>query len=142
VPEGPEVISYREMKSDKFSIKSRLASFRFAFNGIKNLLKHEHNSRIHLAAAIIAIISGFLFKLDRLEWGLLLIVIALVFIAELFNSALEALADHVEPSLNDLIGKAKDYSAAAVLVSALIALTTGLLIFIPRIVNILHTSPA
>jgi diacylglycerol kinase (ATP) len=129
------------MKSDKFSMKSRLASFRFAFSGIISLLKNEHNSRIHLAAAIFAIIAGIIFKLDIQEWCFLLIIIGMVFIAELLNSALEALADQVEPDINDLIRKAKDYSAGAVLISAIIALITGLLIFIPKIIFLLQTSP-
>lgn len=129
------------MKSDKFSMNSRLASFRFAFSGLISLLKNEHNSRIHLAAAILAITAGIIFKLVIEEWCLLLIVIGIVFITELLNSALEALADHVEPGRNDLIGKAKDYSAGAVLISAIIALITGLLIFIPKIFFLLHTSP-
>lgn len=129
------------MKSDKFSVKSRLASFRFALSGLKSLLKNEHNSRIHLAAAIIAIASGLILKLDIQEWCILLIVIGMVFITELINSALEALADRVEPGKNDLIGKAKDYSAGAVLISAMIALITGLLIFIPKLCSALHNSP-
>lgn len=130
------------MKSDKFSMKSRLASFRYAFSGLRTLLKNEHNSRIHIAATIVAITAGIIFKLDLQEWCLIMLVIGIVFITELLNSALEALADHVEPGMNDLIGKAKDYSAAAVLISAIIALITGLLIFFPKLIHLLHISPS
>jgi diacylglycerol kinase len=122
--------------SDKFSFKSRLKSFGFAINGLRSLLKNEHNSRIHLFAALVVLISGLLLKINLSEWVLVTIVIGLVFVTELINSAIESLADRVDPEWNDLIGKAKDYSAAAVLVSAIIALISGCLIFIPKILSL------
>jgi len=121
------------MKSDKFSFKSRIGSFRFALNGMRSLLKYEHNSRIHFIVAIIAVILGIIFRLNFSEWSLLTVVIGLVFIAELFNSSLESLADRIDPEWNEQIRKAKDYAAAAVLVSAVIAIITGCLIFIPKL---------
>jgi diacylglycerol kinase len=121
------------MNSNKFSIKSRLGSFKFAFQGLWSLLKNEHNSRIHLLAAIIAISMGIILKINITEWALLTIVIGLVFISELFNTSLEKLSDFVHPEWNDQIKKVKDYAAAAVFISAVIALVAGGLIFIPRI---------
>jgi diacylglycerol kinase len=124
------------MKSDKFSIKSRISSFRFALNGLRSLLKYEHNSRIQTIAGMIAIILGIIFRLNLSEWSLLIIVIGIVFITELINSSLESLADRIDPELNELIRKAKDYSAAAVLVSAVIAIIAGCLIFIPKLLDL------
>jgi diacylglycerol kinase len=118
---------------DKFSLKSRLKSFGFAINGLALLLKNEHNSRIHLVAAIGAVALGLFLKINLFEWVLITIVIGLVFMAELFNSAIESIADRVDPGWNEFIGKAKDYSAAAVFICAIIALITGCLIFIPKI---------
>jgi len=125
------------MDRDKFSMKLRFKSFRFAFRGISSLLKYEHNSRIHLLAAAIAVTAGILLKISILEWCLIIIVIGLVFIAELFNTSLERLADAVDPEWNDRIMKAKDFAAAAVLISAIISVITGGLIFIPRILNLI-----
>jgi diacylglycerol kinase len=124
------------MKSDKFSFKSRIGSFRFAINGIWTLLKYEHNSRIHLIAAIIVIVLGIILKLSLSEWSLLIVVIGLVFITELINSSLESLADRIDPEWNEQIRKAKDYAAAAVLMSAVIALIAGCLIFIPKLLSL------
>lgn len=121
------------MDSNKFSVKSRIGSFKFAFQGLLSLLKNEHNSRIHLLSAIIAISLGIILKINVREWALLTIVIGLVFISELFNTSLEKLSDLVHPEWNDQIKKIKDYSAAAVFISAIIALVAGGLIFIPRI---------
>ena len=125
------------MNQKKFSLKSRIASFRFALNGLASLFKVEHNSRIHLLAAIFAIVMGVFMKLDHYEWSLLAIVIGLVFLTELLNSSLESLADIIDPEWNEIIMKAKDYAAAAVLISAIIAIIVGGLIFIPKIVALL-----
>jgi diacylglycerol kinase (ATP) len=128
------------MKAKKFSFKSRLASFRFAINGLWSLLRDEHNSRIHLAVAITAIILGIILKVNSTEWSLIIILTGLVFITELLNSSLESLADYINPELNELIKKAKDYSAAAVLISAIISVVIGSIIFIPKILNLIFTS--
>jgi diacylglycerol kinase len=125
------------MTQNKFSLKSRLGSFRFAVNGLLLLLKNEHNSRIHLLAAIIAIIMGIIMKLDHYEWSLLVIVIGAVFLTELLNSSIESLADLIDPEFNELIMRAKDYSAAAVLISAIVAIVVGGLIFIPKFLDLI-----
>ena len=125
------------MNPAKFSFKARSDSFRYAFRGLWSMLKKEHNARIHSLAAIVAVISGFLLKISLLEWSLLVIVIGIVFLTELINTALETLADEVDPELNENIMKAKDYAAAAVLISAIISLIAGCIIFIPKILNIL-----
>jgi len=125
------------MKPDRFSLKNRFGSFKFAFNGLCSLLKNEHNSRIHLLAAIIAIAMGIILKINNIEWSLLVIVIGVVFLSELLNSSLESLADVIEPEWNEQIRKAKDYTAAAVLISAIISVIVGGLIFIPKILNLL-----
>lgn len=125
------------MAHKKFSLKSRLESFRFALNGLLLLLKNEHNSRIHILAAIIAIVMGIIMKLDHYEWSLLVIVIGAVFLTELLNSSIESLADLIDPEWNELIMRAKDYSAAAVLISAIVAIVVGGLIFIPKFLDLI-----
>jgi len=124
------------MKPKKFSLKSRFGSFKFALNGLCSVLKNEHNSRIHLLVAIIAVVLGIILKLNRYEWSLLIIVIGIVFLTELLNSSLESLADIIDPVWNDQIRKAKDYAAAAVLISAIISVIIGGLIFIPKILDL------
>jgi diacylglycerol kinase len=125
------------MTPNKFSLKSRLGSFRFAVNGLLLLLKNEHNSRIHLLAAIIAIVMGIIMKIDHYEWSLLIIVIGAVFLTELLNSSIESLADLIDPEWNELIMRTKDYSAAAVLISAIVAIVVGGLIFIPKFLGLI-----
>jgi diacylglycerol kinase len=126
------------MKPKKFSLKSRFGSFKFAFEGLLFLLRNEHNSRIHLLAAIAVIILGIIVKLNQIEWSIMVIAIGLVFLVELLNSSIETLADLINPEWNELIKRAKDYGAAAVLISAIIAMIAGGLIFIPKLLALIH----
>ena len=125
------------MNQNKFSLKSRLQSFRYALNGLRSLLKYEHNSRIHCIAAIAVLILGLLMKIDLVEWSLLIIVIGMVFITELLNSSLESFADSAKPEWDDSIGKAKDYSAAAVLIAAVVSFVVGVIIFVPKLLDLI-----
>jgi len=128
------------MKSSKpFSFSERLKSFKYAFEGLKTLFIEEHNARVHMLVALVAIVLGFVLKISLSEWIALVIVICLVFICELFNTSLEAFADFVSPGKHPQIKKVKDLAAAAVLTSALAALITGIIIFLPKII-MLYTS--
>lgn len=123
------------MKSSKrFSIKERIKSFKYAFEGLKTLFAEEHNARIHLLAALIAIVLGFVLKISRGEWIALIIVIGLVLICEAFNTALEVLCDYVQPEKHPKIKKVKDLAAAAVLISAFSALIAGIILFGPKLI--------
>ena len=119
-------------KKENFSIKKRLQSFRFAIKGIKNLIINEHNARIHLTALLVVIGLGLFLKLELMEWVAITIVSGIVMLTELINTAIENLADIVEPKWNEKIGKIKDYSAGAVLVAAIFSVIVGGIIFIPK----------
>lgn len=125
------------MKRGNFSVRKRLESFRFAFNGLKIMVREEHNSRIHMAAALLALILGWYLEINSGEWLVLIGVTGLVFTAELLNSALEHLADVVSAGYNGKVKKAKDLAAASVLVSSIIALLAGCIIFLPKIAELL-----
>ena len=125
------------MNKEKFSIKKRLKSFVFAFNGLIYTLKYEHNARIHLFAAICVITAGFLFKISAMEWIAVVFACGLVLVSEIINSAIEQIADVVSPQLNEKIKIGKDLAAAAVLIAAFIAVIIGIIIFAPYIIKIL-----
>jgi diacylglycerol kinase len=80
---------------------------------------------------------GLILKINPFEWSLLIIVIGIVFLTELLNTSLETLADFVNPEWNEKIRKAKDYAAAAVLISAIISVVVGGFIFIPKILDLI-----
>ena len=125
------------MNPEKFSVRSRFRSFIHAFNGLRLLLKSEHNARIHTLAALTAIAAGIILKINLTEWCLIIFVIGMVFVTELINTSLETISDIVDNEWNAKIRDAKDYSAAAVLIAAVISLFTGGFIFIPRILQLL-----
>jgi len=93
------------------------------------MIREEPNARIHLVAAIFVILIGFLLKITPLEWIAILFAIGFVFAMEMVNTALENLCDFVSPEKHEMIKKIKDLSAAAVLVSAIVAAVIGFLVF-------------
>lgn len=125
------------MKEEKFSISKRFRSFGYAFCGIKTLLHDEHNSRIHLFAMICVVIAGSVLGLSSSEWCIVALCCGGVLMAEAMNSAIEAIADLVSPEFHPLIKKAKDVAAAGVLMMAIGAATAGLIIFLPKVLNLI-----
>jgi len=117
--------------SKPFSIKERIKSFRYAFQGIGTLLKEEHNFRVHLVASILVVTVGILLNVSDQDWCWLLLCIGLVFTAEAFNTAIEKLTDLKQPEQDPKAGKIKDIAAGAVLLTAAMALAIGLIIFWP-----------
>lgn len=126
-----------KQKNDKFSWAARGRSFRYAAKGIVRLFCEEHNARIHAVAAIVAVAFGCWLGLSAGEWCAVVLCIGAVVAAEALNSAVEALADRITTDHDPLIGKAKDFAAAAVLLTAIAAATVGAIVFIPKILNLI-----
>ena len=108
-----------------------IKSFIFALRGIWLLLRTEINARIHLLATILVVFAGFLFNITPFEWAILVIFITMVWIAEGMNTAIEIISNRINPDYDDLIKKAKDVSAGAVLIAAIGAVIIGMIIFFP-----------
>ena len=122
----------------KWKNRDLVSSLEFALTGILTAFKEERNMRKHAATALVVILAGFVFQVSRIEWLFLLMSIFLVVAFEIINSAIENvvdLASHYHFSM--LAKKAKDMAAGAVLVVSLFAAVTGVLIFLPRIWDLL-----
>lgn len=117
--------------------RARVRSFGYAFKGIATLFREEPNARIHLFVTVCVLLAGVFLGLSAGEWCTVAICIGGVLMGEAFNSAIEALADKVSPGFDHLVGKAKDLGAAAVLLFVFAAVAVGLIIFIPKILNLL-----
>ena len=76
--------------------------------------------------------------LDKYEWCIILFAIGLVIMAEIFNTAIEALTDIVSPNFNLIAKRVKDMSAAAVLIAAIMAAIAGAIVFIPKIIGFVN----
>lgn len=114
-----------------------MRSLKFAGNGIRLLIAHEHNAWIHCFAAVCVTIAGWLIGLSSIEWIAIVFAIAMVLAAEAVNSSIEALADLVSPGYNEAIKRTKDLAAGAVLILAIGAAIVGLIIFVPKILLLL-----
>ena len=134
---GFVLIKFAAMKVQKFSLKKRLKSFVYAFSGFKTLLKEEHNSRIHLIAAVCAVALSIVLQISTYEWIAVIVVIGFVFAMELVNTVVENIADYLTDGFDARIKKIKDLSTAATLMSAVVALVVGVVIFLPKIVRII-----
>lgn len=124
-------------KPAKFTIAKRLQSFVHAFNGLKLLFRDEHNAKIQLAATILAVVLGFVLNISTTEWLVILLCFALVVSLELINSAIESLCDFVCPQKDVRIKIIKDLAAGAVLWGAMIVFIIGVVIFVPKLWQII-----
>lgn len=114
-------------------LTGRIKSFGYAFKGIATLIASQPNAQIHLVATLVVVGLGFWLDIQRGEWVALLLAMALVWLAEGMNTALEFLTDLASPDYHPLAGKAKDVAAGAVLIAALFAAAVGLVILGPYV---------
>ncbi len=94
------------------------------------------NARIQLALALTAIIAGIVLGISATEWAIVALCIGLVLAMEAMNTAMEQVCNFVEPEKHPLIGKIKDMAAGAVLLVSIGSATAGLMIFIPKFVQL------
>ena len=113
-------------------IAKQLKSFKYAFSGLAKVMLTERNMQIHVIAAITVVGFGFYYQLNATEWCLIILCIAAVFSAEMFNTAIEKWIDFVHPHQHKTVGLVKDVAAGAVLVLAIAAAVVGLMIFLPK----------
>lgn len=118
-----------------YNCHSRYSSFKFAFAGLKRLVK-ERNFRIHVLIATMTTVVGLLCRLSLIEWSLIIICFGMEMAAEGLNTAIEILADRVCPDRDESIRLAKDVSAGAVLLAAIATAIVGTLIFATRIISV------
>lgn len=117
----------------RFSWAARARSFAHAGRGLACALREEHNARLHLAAAVLVTALGLGLHFSAAEWARVIFAVALVFVAELLNTALEHLCDVISPDAHPGIGKAKDVAAGAVLIAALAACAVLATLLLPRL---------
>ncbi len=101
------------------------AAFGYAFAGVRAAWQAQPNFRIHAGIAVLVVAAGVLLRLPPPAWAVLVLAIGLVLVAELLNTAVEAVVDLVSPEDHPLAKQAKDVAAAAVLVAALTAVAAG-----------------
>ena len=125
------------MKEDKidtkkeFSLLKRSMSFAYAGRGVLLFLKGTPNALIDLAIFLMVTLLGFYFQITSMEWIIIVMVSGFVFVSEAFNTAIEIDIDLTSPEYHPYARDTKDVAAGAVLISAVIAVVVGLIIFLP-----------
>lgn len=125
------------MKDDKitkkFSVIKRAESFTHAGRGLYIFIKSTHNSWIHIVAFILVVLMGFFFHITKIEWAMIFIVSGIVFISEAFNTAIEIDMDLTSPTFHPYAKDTKDVAAGAVLISTILSVIIGIMIFLPYV---------
>lgn len=116
--------------------RTLIESFNYAVTGILSAIKEEKNMKIHYFIALFVIIGSMFFDFTRIELLILLFAITLVFVAEMFNTAIEKTVDLITDEFHPLAKLAKDIAAGAVLIAAINSLIVGYLLFFDRINNL------
>ncbi|HEY2582787.1 MAG TPA: diacylglycerol kinase family protein [Mucilaginibacter sp.] len=119
-------------------MKKLIRSFGYAFKGVAYAAATQLNFRIHLVVTLMAIFLGYALCISVTEWQWIILCIAIVLMAELFNTAIEMLTDLVSPEYNKAAGRVKDMGAGAVVIAAIFALTTGIIIFLPKLLLLIN----
>ncbi len=124
------------LKNSKKDIqnKSFWDSVKVALEGIIHSLQNERNMRVHFVFAAVVIVASIYFSLSYVDIILLIFAISFVLVSEMFNTAIEYLADIVsEKKYDPMVKILKDLSAGAVFVASINAMLTGYILTVNRI---------
>ncbi|NLJ55986.1 MAG: diacylglycerol kinase family protein [Firmicutes bacterium] len=113
-----------------------LRSLMDALQGIVSAITREKNMKLHVAGAAVALAASFYFKVERFEFLFVCTAIALVFMTEMLNTAVEAAVDLKTEKFHPLARLAKNVAAGAVLCAAVFALVVGVIVFAGRLRNL------
>ncbi len=117
---------------------SILKSFKYALSGLGFAIVNNRNMQIHTAAAICVLILSFVFKIQRVEFIALVVMIVLVMSAEMINTSIEEMTNLITSEHRKEAKIAKDVSAGMVLVVSIGAALVGIYILFPYVINILN----
>ena len=116
---------------------SFIDSMNHALDGISYTVEKERNFKIEFMIAILVLILGFIFKISKVEWLILLLTISSVLGLELVNTSIERCVDLVTKDYKELAKNAKDVAAGAVLITSIFSIFIGVVIFLPKILEMI-----
>ncbi len=113
---------------------SLLISFKYAWAGVSYAFQTQRNFRIHVVVGLLAVGLGTFLKLTSVEMAIIGLTVGAVLTMELLNTAIESVVDlTVKQSYHELAKIAKDCAAAAVLISALVAIGVAGTLMLPKL---------
>lgn len=122
----------------RFSIVARFKSITHAWRGLGILIRTTHNFWVQIFFALIAISLGFILCISSIEWLFIIFAMGLVFVTETLNTAFEIDIDLTSPNYHPYARDTKDVAAGAVLLSVVVAVIVGLIIFLPKIIALVY----
>jgi diacylglycerol kinase len=127
----------RENRKTNYSVNRFYDSIKYSLEGLKYAYTHEQSLLLHIFLSIVAITCGILFKITGTQWILLFIMMTVIIVAELINTAIEAVVDMITEEYNPLAKVAKDCGAAAAFVASVLAISVGAYVFVPQIIEMI-----
>lgn len=124
-------------KNKKHGIKRFIASFLNSFAGLQYAYKYEQSMLLHLFAIITTVVLGIFLKISIIEWAICVVALGLIMGVELINTSLEAVVDLCCPQIHPLAKIAKDTASAAVFTLSTTAVISELVIFVPKLLELL-----
>lgn len=118
--------------------KSLIKSFGYALEGLLHAIKYNRNLRIHFVAALIVIAASIFFHVTPFEKGILGVMILLVILSEMINTAIEEMVNLITSEHRKEAKIAKDVAAGMVLVASVGSVIIGFIIFTPYILKLFY----
>lgn len=126
----------KEIKLKKRGILRFTSSIKNSVNGLVYAYLNEQSLTLHALLTIFVLASGFYFNISKIQWAILVVVMAIIIVTELLNTAIEAVVDLVTKEYHELAKVAKDCASAAAFVSSLVALGLYLYVFVPKFIEL------
>lgn len=123
--------------NDQFRHRKHTISLRTAVSGLILAFRTQPNFKIMLGFTLVVILVSFYFNLSLMEWIVIIWTIFIVFIAEMFNTSIEAMVDLITTEWREDAKIAKDIGSAVALTAVIGSIIVGGLIFAPKIFRML-----
>ena len=126
-----------ERRKKDFRISSLLNVIKYSLQGYRHFYKYERSAILHLIVAILIILGSLTLDMTRVEWLFMIFILLTMLAIELLNTAIEAICDLVSPTYNKYVKVAKDTASAATFSIALALVAALVIIYVPKIMNLL-----
>lgn len=123
-----------EFERRNLNTKSIMNIVRYSLNGIKTYMEEGKSFILYSFAAILEVVFGFIFKVNGLEWILIICMLGVLLAIELLNTGIERACDAITKEYNPLIKAAKDCGSGATFVIFIVMVILNIIIFYPKVV--------
>lgn len=122
-----------ELKRRDLNTKSVMNVIKYSLNGIKVYIQDGKSFIIYTFCTLLEIICGFIFKVNGLEWILIICMLGVILSVEVLNTAIENVCDAITKEYNPYIKAAKDCGSGATFIIFIVMLFLNVIIFLPKI---------